>query len=206
MLNGKKFLLFLAMALVSAISLTGCGGGGGGSSAPTTGSLKFDNSAATVGIDEVYAALSTDTTWGAKRNSSAITAGASWTLAGLAPSTYDARVISNGAVSSYYAYAYSFPITAGNTYTLTVNNSSYTGSLIITNNNATYPITAVYVSATTLGGGVNQISTSIAPNTSRQIVGIPAGSYYVRAVQNGLNRDNSGVAIASYSYSTLTYN
>lgn len=112
----------------------------------------------------------------------------------------------NGAVSSYYAYAYGFSITAGNTYTLTVNNSSYTGSLVIINNNPTYAITAMYVSTTALGGGVNQLSTSIAPGTTRQIVGIPAGSYYVRAVQNGVNRDNSGVTIASYNYTTLTYN
>lgn len=201
-----KGIVNLVLLCVSAMLFAGCGGGGDSSPAPTTGSLKIDNSAATVPIHELYVSLSTSPTWGAIRNTSTIAGGSSWTLSGLAAGTYDAKIASNAAVSSYYAYAYGFPITVGNTYTLTATNTSYTGSLIINNTNPTYPITALYVSTTCLGCGTNQITTSIAPGATRQLVNIPAGTYFVRAVQNGLNRDNSGVGIASYSYTTITYN
>lgn len=209
MQNLKKWSRNLVVLCVATMLFAGCGGGGGSSStpAPTTGSVKFVNNATfNYWIDEAYVALSSSSTWGTKRNSSAILPGSSWTLSGLAAGTYDARIVSFGTVSTYYAYSYVFPITVGTTYTLTATDSSYTGSLIVDNTNATFPITALYVSTTCLGCGTNVLSTSIAPLATRQIVNIPSGTYFVRAVQNGLNRDNSGVSIASHSYTTITYN
>lgn len=204
MLNGKKFLLFLALALAGAISLTGCGGGGSGSSAPTTGTVKFVNNGSLYQIDQAYVALSTSTSWGAQRNSSAIAPGSTWSLSGVAPGTYDSSIVSLGSVSTYYGYSYGFSVTAGNTYTLTATDSSYTGSLVVNNTNVTYPITALYVSTSGYGAGANQLSTSIAAGGSRQIVKIPAGFYYVTAVMNGVNY-NGTATIASHSYTTMNY-
>ncbi len=202
MFNRKKlYLFFLALAL----TMTGCGGGAGGSSgaaAPTTGTVSVVNNGSLYGIDEVYVSLSTNTSWGAKQNSSAIAPGASWNLTNVPVGTYDSSIVSLGTTSTYYAYKLGFAVTAGGTYTLTATDSSYTGTLQINNNNATYAITAVYVSATSYGGGTNQITSNIAPGTSRQIIKIPAGSYYVRVVMNGVNTD--GVAtIASHSYTPV---
>ncbi len=202
----KKWSMNWVVLCVFAMLFAGCGGGGSSAPAPTTGSLKVDNSFSTFWIDEVNVALSTSSSWGTKRNTSVIAAGSSWTLSGLAAGTYDARGVSIGAISTYYAYSYGFPITVGTTYSLTATDSSYTGSLIVYNTNLTFPITALYISATSLGGGSNVLSTSIAPGATRQIVNIPSGSYYVRAIQNGLNRDNSSVPIISHGYTNITYN
>jgi hypothetical protein len=160
------------------------------------------NNGSLYGIDEVYVSLSTNTSWGAKQNSSAIAPGASWNLTNVPVGTYDSSIVSLGATSTYYAYKYGFAVAAGTTYTLTATDSSYTGTLQVNNNNATYAITAVYVSTTSYGGGANQITSNIAPGTSRQIIKIPAGNYYVRVVMNGVNTD--GVAtITSHSYTPV---
>lgn len=205
-----KWIKNLVALGAAAMLLAGCGGGGGSSTpaaaAPTTGSVKFTNSSTSYAIDEAYLALSSAPTWGVKRNSSAIATGTSWTLSGVAPDTYDSFITSYGSVSNYYAYSYGFAVTAGSTYTLTASDTSYTGTLVVNNNNATNSITALYVSTTALGSGANVLSTPIAPNTSRNIVNIPSGSYFVRAVLGGANQDNSGVAIASHSWTGITYN
>lgn len=203
----KNLVALGAAAMLLAVA--GCGGGGGGSSAPaapTTGSVKFANNSTLYAIDEAYLALPSDPTWGVKRNSSAIATGASWTLSGITPATYDSAITSYGSVSNYYAYSYGIAVTAGSTYTLTASDTSYTGTLVVNNNNATNSITALYVSTTAMGSGANVLSTPIAPNTSRNIVNIPSGSYFVRAVLGGVNRDNSGVPIASHSWTGITYN
>jgi hypothetical protein len=205
----KKWNMSWIVLCAAAMLFAGCGGGGGSSApAPTTGSVKFVNNATyNYWIDEAYVALSSSTTWGAQRNTSAIAPGSSWTLSGLTPGTYDAAIVSYGTVSTYYAYNGGFPITAGTTYTLTATDASYTGTLFVNNTSPTYPITAVYISTTPIvGGEPNQISTNVAPTTTREIVNIPSGTYYVRAVQNGVNRNNSGVSILSHGYITITYN
>lgn len=204
-----KVIKKLAVLCAVATLLAGCGGGGGGSStpaAPTTGSVQFTNNSTSYAIDEAYLSLTTDATWGVKRNTSAIAVGTSWTLSGVTPGTYDSAITSYGSVSNYYAYSMGFAVTAGATYTLTASNTSYTGTLVVNNTNGTNSITALYVSTTTLGGGTNVLSSSIAPGTSRNIVNIPSGSYYVRAVHGGVNRDNAGVSIASHSWTGITYN
>jgi hypothetical protein len=99
-----------------------------------------------------------------------------------------------------------FAVTAGSTYTLTASNTSYTGTLVVNNTNGANSITALYVSTTAFGGGTNVLSSSIAPGASRNIVNIPSGSYFVRAVHGGVNRDNAGVSIASHSWTGITYN
>ncbi len=210
MLNGKKHYL-LALALIGAVSLTGCGGGGGGGSSststtPTTGTVQFVNSGSLYSIDELYLSLSSSTSWGVKQNSSAIAPGVTFNLNSVPVGTYDAKAVSLGTTSTYYMYKYAFGVTAGSTYTLTNTDSSWSGTLIINNTNAVNSITAVYVSTTALGSGANQISSSVAPGTSRQIVAVPAGTYFVRVVQGGVNRDNTGVGVASHSFTTMTYN
>jgi hypothetical protein len=114
--------------------------------------------------------------------------------------------LSGNGISTYYAYKTNFAITSGNTYALTVYDSSFSGTLIVNNNSASYPITALYISTTSLGGGVNQLSTSIAPLGTRQIVGLPSGTYYVRAVRNGSYLDVIGEPIGAHSYTTHNFN
>ncbi len=209
-ISNKRSVSLVVLCAVAAMLLVACGGGGGSSApapaavVPTTGTVQITNNS-THPIDEVFVALSTSTTWGAKRNSSVVAAGTSWSLPGLSPATYDSMIDSIGATSTYYGNARGFSVTAGGTYTLTATNASFSGTLIVNNTNATFPITALYVSATALGAGPNQLSTSIAPGTARQIVNIPAGTYFVRAVQNGVNIDNAGVPIASYSFTNIAY-
>ena len=209
MKNLKKWSMNLVVLCVTTMLFAGCGGGGGSSSppAPTTGNLKIVNASLSgYTIDKAYASLSSSGTWGPQQNSSAIAAGSSLTLSGLTAGTYDAYIVSYGAISTYYAYNYGFPITVGNTYTLTATDASYTGSLIVYNTNATYPITALYISTSGDAGGTNVLSTSIAPGTSSQIVNILSGTYYVQAIQNGIARNNYPVSIPSHGYITLTYN
>jgi hypothetical protein len=204
----KKWSVNSVVLCVVAILLAGCGGGGGGGStpaAPTTGSVKFTNSSTLFAIDEAYLALPADPTWGVKRNSSAIATGTSWTLSGVAPNTYDSAITSYGSVSNYYAYSYGFAVTAGSTYTLTASNTSYTGTLVVNNTSGINSITALYVSTSGYGMGGNVLSSSIAPGTSRNIVNIPSGTYFVSAVHGGVTRNNSA-SIASHSWTGLTYN
>jgi hypothetical protein len=196
--------MFVAALLLSSVVFS-CGGGGGGSTPPpTTGSFKLTNSSGFT-IDEVYVALSSDSSWGAIQNSSTIPSGSSWTLTNITPDTYDMRAVVNGAYSTYFTYATGFAITAGATHSITTNLSGFTGSLILTNTNATYSITAVYVSPASSGTwGANQISSSIAPSATRQIIDIPPGSYDVRIYRNAAYTYSYGILIGSIAYTNLT--
>ena len=108
MKNLKKWSMNLVVLCVATMLFAGCGGGGGGSStpAPTPRNLQFVNSSTLYEIDEVYAALSSSTSMGSKRNSSAIMPGTSWTLSGLTAGTYDASIISYGTVSNYWTVTF----------------------------------------------------------------------------------------------------
>lgn len=167
------------------------------------GTLNIWNSSSSM-IDQAFTRLSSSNWWGLPWNGSSLAPGSSWSRS-LTPGTYDNQVVSLGAISTYYAYDWAYSITSGNTHSFVVTDQDFTGTLLINNLNTTYPITAVYVSATSLGGGPNQLSTSIVPSSSRQIVGLPSGTYYVRIVQNGANIDGTST-IASHSYTTININ
>ncbi len=189
----------------TSTSTGGTGTGGAGTGGAGTGSLTVVNNA-TAAIDAVYVPLTTDPTWGSIKNpSSPIGVGASWTLTGLASGTYDVRVYSTLTTSIYRAEQYGFPVTAGATQTVAFANADYTGSLEVTNSSATLPITALYVSATALGAGGNVLSSDIVPTGVRQIIYIPKGAVFVRAVRGGVNIDVSNVAIASYSFTPISF-
>jgi hypothetical protein len=207
------FKLASTLAVLSILSLTGCGGGGSSSTGnnstgsnitPITGNIKFINNSATGhSIDEVYAVLTTSTSYGSKLNTSPIAAGSSWTLSGLSTGLYKARVGSVGTSSTYYAYGTNVLVTAGTIQSLTATDSNFTGSLIVTNNSGS-PITALYVSPTAYGAGTSQITTSIANLSTYQLRGIPSGNYFVEAVINGIKKDVTA-SISSYSTTNISY-
>jgi hypothetical protein len=202
----KKSLSWIVLLVFSLAVLSACGGGGGGSApAPiATGSFQLTNSTASA-IDEVYVTLSSNSSWGSKQNTTPIPASSQWTLGSIPVGTYDSEAVIIGGISAYFSDNWGFPITAGNTFTTTATTAGFSGSLIVNNNNATYAIIALYISPTAYGAGVNQLSASIAPSSSDQIVGIPPGTYYVRAVRNSTNYD-APASIASISYTTFDVN
>lgn len=212
----KKGSMIVALLGLTAILFAGCGGGGGSSSPPAappaaatpTGTFKITNNTTAsnnYGLDEIYVSLSSSSSWGSQLNTTSIASGSSWSQ-DFATDTYDFRAKSNGTVSYYYTYKMGFAITDSTTYSLQAIDSSFTGSLKLVNNSLSYSITALYVSTSSLGGGTNQLSTSIAPGATRYLVDVPTGTYYVRAVRNGVNYDNTAVSVASHSYTTITYN
>jgi hypothetical protein len=170
---------------------------------PAPGTLTIFNASSSQ-IDQAYTRLSSSSSWGLPWNGSSLSTGLSWSLS-LTPGTYDNQVASLGTTSTYYAYDLAYTITSGSTHSFNVSDQDFTGTLLINNLNTTYPITEVYVSATTIGGGPNQLSTSIAPTLSRQIVDLPSGTYYVRVVQNGVNIDST-TPVASHSYTPININ
>jgi hypothetical protein len=177
------------------LTLLACGGGSSPPPPPpppTTGSLQLTNGAA-LPINEVYVSLSTSTTWGAVRNSTAIAPSAVWTLDGLAPGTYDAAATINGAVGTYYAYLMGFPIVAGVTYPVTAVTGDFTGSLRVVNG-ATSTITELYqlVAAIPLSGVV--VMNDVAP-----------GPWDVLCVHADASSNTFlSVTIASLGYATVT--
>ena len=203
----KKSSMIVVLLAVVAVFLAACSGGSSNPPPPppppTTGSVQLYNYC-TTDIDEIYIALSSSSSWGSKRNTNPIPSGYSWTLSGFSPETYDGMAVIIGGVSTYFSYNYGFSITAGNTYSSSIYNSAFSGSMFI-NNNSGYTITALYMSTIGYGSGPNQITTNILNGATREFVDIPPGTYYVRAVRNSVNSD--GMApVTSINYTNVTVN
>jgi hypothetical protein len=189
------------------LTLLACGGGSSPPPPPpppTTGSLQLTNGAA-LPINEVYVSLSTSTTWGAVRNSTAIAPSAVWTLDGLAPGTYDAAATINGAVGTYYAYLMGFPIVAGVTYPVTAVTGDFTGSLRVVNG-ATSTITELYVSLPSdPTWGPNQLVAAIPLSGVVVMNDVAPGPWDVLCVHADASSNTFlSVTIASLGYATVT--
>ena len=196
-----------ALLAFAAAALCACSGGGSSNPpppAPTTGSMELTNGTSSSYIDEVYVAPSTSATWGSIQNGSSIAPSAVWTLNGIPPDTYDAKVVVIGSVGRYNAYAYGFPITAGTTFATTVYSSDFTGSLRVVNGSSS-SITGLYVVPPGAGTwGSNQLSASIPLSGVFILNNIPSGSWDVRCLHaDATTNTGYGVSIGSITYTTV---
>ena len=159
--------------------------------APTTGKLLLHNHASAAAITNFYLSPVDQATWGADLLSAALPASVDLELGELSPNTYDAKARVVGALSVYSSVLHDIPIVAGATYPLTAIDSSYTGSLKISNGGAV-DITEIYITLeTNPSWGSNQLSSVVAPVGSMHFYDIPAGTYDLKVVWS-----NSEVAVA----------
>jgi hypothetical protein len=142
----RKASLVVMAALAAACS----SGGGDDPPPPTTGSLQLVNGTTSV-IHQLYVAKSTETSWGAQRNSSPIASGGSFTVSGLDPVLWDLKAVSIGTYSQYYAYGQDLAVNVGETNSVTAYNYNFSGTLKVYNDDFfyQYPIVNLYISPTT---------------------------------------------------------
>jgi hypothetical protein len=182
--KNSTVLYFIICLLSAAFTLASCGGGGG--SATTTGSLSIINSTSK-NMTEVYLAETSSAYWGTNHLSSSIASGDSVLLTDIPTGTYDCLAVFTDSYSTYYAYATDFPITDGQTYTLTAYDSSLSGSIKIANNHASLLINRIYIItdlATTpspgdASWGTPVFDTPMSPGASLQFIGMVPGNYDV---------------------------
>jgi hypothetical protein len=193
-----------ALLLFLGTGLLACGGKSTKTPAPTTGSLALTNNA-TATINEVYVTPVSSTVWGPIQNSAAISPGSTWTLSGLPAGSYDGKAVSIGAVGRYNAYASGLLITVGTTYPTSIVNSSFTGSLRVTNGPFS-TITGLYVvPAGAASWGANQLTSTIPPSGVLVLNNLGAGAWDVRCFHADLTA-NAGysIGVASLSYTNIS--
>jgi hypothetical protein len=176
--------------------------------AVTTGSLKLLNNCSTSSITSAHLSPSSQSTWGANKLSAAIAAGSNFTMTDLTPGNYDGKAVVLGVYSIYSGVLFNIPITAGNTYTATANDSTFTGSMEITNGTVGSNITGLYVSPTSSPTwGPNYATSNITPSGKKHLYDMPAGNYDVKVVWNvGADSIYTGGGVASLVLTTLTVN
>ncbi len=181
---------------------------------PTTGSILLHNDSS-VEIDELYVALSSSPTWGDNRLAVSLAAGLDISVADLEPDNYDIAVVVNTVDSSYFGYLFNESISAGEIQSVIANDTSFTGSLKISNDSSggeTADITGVYLRVSgTLDWGTNQISSNIASSNSEQIVGMPTDDYEIKITWDVGHTDPETVVpgittITSLHLSTVSVN
>ena len=123
----------------------------------------------------------------------------------ISPGYYDARIRAAGVYSDYFGYLYDIPIAAGDTVSLNVYNSSFTGSLEIRNATLNANIIGIYVvPANAPTWGVNQISSVIGPSGLLHLTDWAPGLYDVKIVWNiGPDSIDFDVRIDSLTLTTL---
>ena len=174
----KGFLILCTLILLS--SLVSCADGENPFFG--TGDLALHNNTSLT-INAFYFTPVSEPSWGPNRLEAPVPSGTSYTLTGILSGTYDAKATINGALSTYFAYAYDIPIYAWETTDLAAFNSDFSGSLRIVNDTTAAFINAIYLSPTGSGSwGPNQITSSIAPGDSIHFYDLPADSYDVRII------------------------
>jgi hypothetical protein len=195
-----------ASILAVAVLLAACSGGSSSPPPPPppTGAIRLNNSSS-YPIDELYVALSSAPTWGSDRAASPILSGSSLTVSGLVEDFWDVRAVSIGTSSPYFAYAYNQWVVADTILDLSAYNSSFTGSLRVTNGNSTYDLVALYVVPSGSGSwGTDQLTSDIAPGYSFLLYGIPAGTYAVRCDHWDGGTSTGTWTINAYSTTSIT--
>jgi hypothetical protein len=193
----------LGWAPVALLTLAAAGCGGHDSSPPpATGTVQLTNNS-THPIDDVYLSLSTDTSWGPKRNASPIPVSGVFSITDVSPGTYDGLAVVYGD-SPYLATSWRFPVTAGATSSFVVTDLDFSGSLHVTNG-PTSPITELHVVPAGTGSwGVNILSSPIAVSGSGFLIGVSPGFYDAECVHADLSV-NTGYAIQIASLATSTF-
>lgn len=187
----KMRIVQAVVCLIIAFGMVACGGGGGSSSlvstpapTPMSGTLRLYNGSS-VSIDFFYLSPVTQFLWGPNQISSTLGAGYYTDIVNVPANSYDAKATNIGYYSTYYAYLYNFTITAGNVFNLSASNSSFTGSMKITNYTS-YTITDIYVSPSSSGSwGVKQNSSNIGYGGSLHLSDMPPDYYDLKVVWFG---------------------
>ena len=198
--TGKWFVLVLLAAAV--LSLGSCGGGGGDDTTP--GTIELNNNSV-VTIDGFYLAPVNQASWGSNILGGPLFSGQQTFIVDIFPGYYDARIRAAGVYSDYFGYLYDIPIAAGDTVTLNVYNSSFTGSLEIRNATLNANIIGVYVvPANAPTWGANQTSSVIGPSGLLHLTDFEPGFYDVLIDWNiGPDSIDFDVRIDSLTLTTL---
>lgn len=187
------------LAAFLCVACSGGGDDGGGSPPPpTTGAIRLQN-ATSYTIHEAYAAPSSSSSWGVQRNGSPIAPSNSFTVSNLAPGTWDARAVSIGTSSPFFAYGFDLPVVAGQTLEIFAENADFTGSVRVTNESA-YAITAVYITPTeATTWGPNQLSEPLGSGASFLWYDVPPMSCDLRC-----DHSNGGTSTGTYTISPFS--
>ena len=174
--TGKWLVLFLLAAVI--LSISSCGG-----SEDTPGTIILNNNSVAT-IDGFYLAPVDQASWGSNILGGPLFSGQQTFIVDIFPGYYDARIRAAGVYSDYFGYLYDIPIAAGDTVTLNVYNSSFTGSLEIRNNTLGANIIGVYVVPVGPPWGANQTSSVIRPSGLLHLTDFEPGFYDVKIVWN----------------------
>jgi hypothetical protein len=199
------------LAVLAGVLVAACGGGGGNQSAPPpppTGTLRLVNSSS-YNMDETYVVPSSASSWGS--NLGSVSSGSTVSMA-LPVGSWDLKAVSYGTTSKYYTGYTGANIVAGSTFQLTAYDSSYTGSMQVFNNNATYTLTGLYVVYSPNGGswGSNWLTAGLAYGGSFTLSGMPTSyTYDVECVWAGRTPSTSigtGYSVGSHAITTVNCN
>lgn len=179
--NWKRAVAAIAFILFGALLACGGGGGGGGSAPPppSTGSIHVTNGSNNLPMTELYVAPANSTTWGPNQLTTSLSAGGAITLTSVSVGTWDIRAVwSNGATYTEPSEV----VTAGSTCYCTLTPAT-TGTIRVTNASGSYPMTELYISeSSSPTWGSNQLTSSLAPNSSLSFTGLAPGSWDVKGV------------------------
>jgi hypothetical protein len=174
---------------------------------PPPGAIQLLNGSA-YPIDEVYVARSSSPTWGSNRTGSAILAGSSLTVSGLTPGSWDVAAVSYGGEGEYFTYAWYLPVVSGEILQTSVGDSSYTGSLKVTNGNATFSLAELYVVPTGAAWGWNLLADTgpIVASTSGVLDGFAPDDYDYMCVHSDGFTQTGAATIGSHALTSIACN
>jgi hypothetical protein len=154
-------------------------------------------------IHEVYATPNSSTGWGVQRNSSPIAPSYSFSV-DLAPGTWDAKAVSIGTASPFFAYGWDLPVVAGQTLELYAETVDFTGSVRVTNGSA-YAITAVYMTPSdSTTWGPNQLAAPLASGASFLWYDVLPVSFDLRCDHSNGGSSTGTYSAASFSITSIT--
>jgi len=188
--------LFMAMAIVL---LSSCGGVD-----DSPGTIELNNNSVAT-IDGFYLAPVDQISWGPNILDSPLFPGEYTVIVDIVPGFYDAKIRATGIYSDYFGYLYDIPIYKGEYLTLSVRNSSFTGSLEIRNSSLGANIIGVYVvPANAPTWGPNQASSVIRPSGVLHLTDFDPGLYDVKVVWNvGPDNEYYDIRIDSLTLTTI---
>jgi hypothetical protein len=146
------------------------------------------------------------TSWGTNQLASSLPSNYYIDFLNVPVNAYDAAVVYVGTYSTYYSYWSDFSVTAGITTQLSVADSGFTGSLLITNTSSSRSMTAIYLTPSSSSSwGVNQLTSNIGPSGSIHFYDMSPGSWDLWIVwDTGSDSVGYGYSIQSLNLLSLT--
>ncbi|HNX59203.1 MAG TPA: hypothetical protein PKK43_08880, partial [Spirochaetota bacterium] len=171
----------------------------------STSSLQILNKSS-VDLDYLYAARPNAASWTSM--GSGIKPNNNYTFA-VDPDFWNVKAEYIGTYSTYYTYGSDLPVSYGSTYTLTILDTGFTGSIkLINSNSSKYSITELNISpADSTSWGANQLKSPVYYGDDFTIKDIPAGTYDIRIKVNGQYYTMSDtITVSSLTITNLTSN